>query len=411
MKNSDTRTSLTTVDAPAPATSDLWLNILLRAVERIDRGLLSITLPDGTRRVCRGKQEDGPTAALVLHTTRAARRLILGGGVGFAEAYMDGDWDSPDLASLMELAAINETRMGAAVIGRLPLRLWHAAFHRLRPNTRRGSRRNIAAHYDLGNGFYRRWLDPSMTYSSALFTSPDQALEDAQLAKYRRICDQLGLRPGHHVLEIGCGWGGFAEVAARDYGCRVTGITLSKEQLAYARERIRRAHLSDRVDFRLQDYRNTTGTYDRIVSIEMFEAVGEKYWPGYFETVRERLKPEGLAALQIITIDDERFETYRRSADFIQLYVFPGGMLPSPKVLRQTLAREGFEIADAFEFGHDYARTLAEWNQRFRQSWPEIEPLGFDSRFKRMWEFYLAYCEGGFRAGSIDVTQLVIRPA
>ncbi len=411
MKTSDTRISLSTLDAPAPAKSDLWLNILLRAADRIETGILSLTLPDGTRRVFRGKESGGPMAALVLHRTRAARRLILGGAVGFAESYIDGDWNSPDLAALLELAGLNERHMGGAVAGQIPLRLWHAIGHRLRPNSRRGSRRNIVAHYDLGNDFYRRWLDPSMTYSSALYESPDQSLEAAQLAKYRRICDRLGLRPGHHVLEIGCGWGGFAEVAARDYGCRVTGITLSTEQLAFAQERIRRAHLSDRVDFRLQDYRNTSGTYDRIVSIEMFEAVGEKYWPQYFATIRDRLKPDGLAALQIITIEDGRFEAYRKGADFIQRYIFPGGMLPSPSVLGKTLVREGFSLADSIEFGGDYARTLAEWNRRFQDAWHEIEPLGFDRRFKRMWEFYLAYCEGGFRAGSIDVTQLVIRPA
>ena len=411
MKTSDTRASLSTVDSPAPARSDLWLSILLRAVDRIGTGILSITLPDGTRRVFRGKDDAGPTAALVLHRSRAARRLILGGGVGFAEAYMDGDWDSPDLAALLDLAARNEQRMGGAVAGQLPLRLWHAIGHRLRPNSRRGSRRNIAAHYDLGNDFYRRWLDPTMTYSAALFERPDQPLEEAQLAKYRRLCDRLGLRPGHHVLEIGCGWGGFAEVAARDYGCRVTGITLSTEQLAYARERIRRAHLSDRVDFRLQDYRNTSGRYDRVVSIEMFEAIGEKFWPHYFATIRDRLKPDGLAALQVITIEDGRFEAYRRSADFIQRYIFPGGMLPSPSVLRKQLERGGFSLADVVEFGRDYGRTLGEWNRRFQASWHEIEPLGFDHRFKRMWEFYLAYCEGGFRAGAIDVTQMVIRPA
>ncbi|MCG8508799.1 MAG: cyclopropane-fatty-acyl-phospholipid synthase family protein [Rhodospirillales bacterium] len=411
MKNSEAQFTVSSMQTPASAKPALWTAILLHAAKNIEYGLLSITLPDGSRRVFRGQKADRPAAALVLYRPRAARQLILGGDVGFAESYMSGDWDSPDLSALLELAAINERNMGRAVTGRLPIRLWHAITHRLRRNSLRGSRQNIAAHYDLGNDFYRQWLDPSMTYSSALFSHDRQSLIEAQKAKYRRICEKLELHAGHHILEIGCGWGGFAELAAREYGCRVTGITLSKEQLAYARNRIANAGLSDRVDFQMQDYRHTSGKYDAIVSIEMFEAVGEEYWPCFFRTVRERLKPNGLAVFQIITIEDRRFAAYRRGEDFIQRYIFPGGLLPSPSALRHCLESQSFTVTDWMDFGDSYARTLAEWNRRFQETWNSTESLGFDQRFKRMWEFYLAYCEGGFRAGAIDVTQMVLRPA
>jgi cyclopropane-fatty-acyl-phospholipid synthase len=283
--------------------------------------------------------------------------------------------------------------------------------HLARRNTRRGSRRNIAFHYDLGNDFYALWLDPGMTYSSAVFDAAGQSLQDAQDAKYRRLAESLDLKPGHHVLEIGCGWGGFAMTAARDYGCRVTAITLSGEQRRYAEERVRRAGLSDRIEVRLQDYRDVTGRFDRIASIEMFEAVGEERWPIFFNTVRERLKPGGVAGLQVITIEDGRYEAYQRSADFIQRYIFPGGMLPSPSALAAAIDRAGLTLNNVFAFGPSYAETLAAWQGRFQRAWPQIRQLGFDGRFKRLWEFYLAYCEAGFRAGAIDVAHYRIERA
>jgi cyclopropane-fatty-acyl-phospholipid synthase len=281
--------------------------------------------------------------------------------------------------------------------------------HVLRPNSRRGSRRNILAHYDLGNAFYQRWLDPSMTYSSARFEKPELSLEDAQTAKYRSLARKLSLQPDHHLLEVGCGWGGFAEFAAREVGARVTAITISDQQHAFAAERIRCAGLGDKVEIRLQDYRDVEGRFDRIASIEMFEAVGESYWPIYFGKLADIIKPDGIIGLQIITIADRYFETYRRGADFIQRHIFPGGMLPSPTALQQQLERAGLQKLTEATFGLDYARTLATWNRRFQAAWPDLLRLGFDQRFKRLWQYYLAYCEAGFKAGWTDVCQLALR--
>jgi cyclopropane-fatty-acyl-phospholipid synthase len=277
--------------------------------------------------------------------------------------------------------------------------------HKAHANTRRGSRRNIAAHYDLGNAFYSQWLDPTMTYSSGVFERADMSLEEAQRNKWRKLAETLDLKPDHRVLEIGCGWAGFAIFAAQEYGCKVTGITLSQEQLAYARKTVEKAGLSDRIDIQLIDYRDVKGEFDRIASIEMFEAVGEEHWPAYFNVVRERLKPGGIAGLQIITIDEARFETYRTTPDFIQLYIFPGGMLPSPTALQAAATHQGLGFETVRTFALSYAETLRRWRERFEDCWPSISTMGFDERFKRMWEYYLASCEGGFRAGAIDVGQ------
>jgi len=397
----------------SPAGLSHFSRLLFSVLRRIRRGSLTLELADGRRLVFAG-EEPGPTATLVVHRQRFARRAILGGNIGFAEAYMDGDWGTPDLAALLELMCINDSVEDAHYPRRLALAA-HRLWHWLRPNSRRGSKRNIAAHYDLGNEFYRRWLDPSMTYSSAVFpaTAMGRAgdLTEAQYNKYRLICEKLALAPGQRLLEIGCGWGGFAAFAAREFGAKVTAITVSKEQLAFARARIQREGLADKVEARFIDYRDLSGTFDRIASIEMFEAVGEKYWPAFFDKVRENLAPGGRAALQVITIADTWFERYRRGVDFIQRYIFPGGMLPSATALERETKRAGLILERQEFFGAHYARTLALWNQRFQTSWDEIAPLGFDARFKRMWEFYLAYCEAGFRARTIDVTQVaLVRP-
>jgi cyclopropane-fatty-acyl-phospholipid synthase len=383
----------------------LWLKALLRLSRRIEVGQLQIRLPDGDSVTVTGRTEPQHRAVLHIHRARAARRLLVSGTIGFAEAYMDGDWDTPDLAGLIALALQNEAAVGPAVDGIAATRWLHRLRHLARRNSRRGSKRNIAYHYDLSNAFYTRWLDATITYSSALFRTADEDLEAAQLNKYRRLADVLELRPGQHVLEIGCGWGGFAIFAARNYDCRVTGLTVSREQWTYARERVERSGLANRIDIRLQDYRDVTGEFDRIASVEMFEAVGETYWPTFFDTVRARLRPGGIAGLQIILIAEERFARYRRNADFIQHYIFPGGMLPSPEAMRRQVTRAGLYLADRFGFGSSYARTLAAWQQRFQRAWPEIECAGFDRRFKRMWEYYLAYCEAGFRTGALDVAQ------
>ncbi len=388
-----------------------WTDMVARMASRIEIGQLSLVLPDGGNRVFSGHRGAEPRAVLEIKHPRAVRRLLFGGSNGFAESYMDGDWDTPDLRALLRLAQVNETALGPSING-VALSRWIDRWrHLARFNSPRGSRRNIAYHYDLGNKFYELWLDPSLTYSSALFDGEDMTLEAAQARKIRRIAATVGLGPGQHVLEIGCGWGAFAVMAARDYGCRVTAITVSKAQHDHAKARAREVGLEDRIDVRLQDYRDVDGAYDRIVSIEMFEAVGEKHWPTFFDVVRKRLKQGGVAGLQIITIAGERFAQYRRGADFIQTYIFPGGMLPSLATLEREIARARLRLTDVHAFGRSYARTLAEWQDRFQRAWPEIRALGFDKRFQRMWAFYLAYCEAGFCTDAIDVAQYKIEQA
>lgn len=337
---------------------------------------------------------------------RLLSRLLLRGDLGFAEGYMAGEWDSPDLTALFLAIGANES--GSHIRqGLLPERLRERLRHALRSNSRTGSRRNIAYHYDLSNDFYSQWLDASMTYSSAVFDEPGLSLEHAQQRKYRRLLHALNAQPGDHILEIGCGWGGFAEEAAR-HGCRVTGVTLSREQLAYARERIRRAGLDDLVTLEFCDYRDITQEYDHIVSIEMFEAVGERYWPLYFQKLATSLRPGGKAALQIITIERNAYESYRRRSDFIQRYIFPGGMLPPLEKLEQLAGDAGLAVSGSSLHGRDYARTLRQWHRSFDSCHEQIRKLGFDERFLRMWKYYLSYCEAGFLLGRIDLVQLTL---
>jgi cyclopropane-fatty-acyl-phospholipid synthase len=310
------------------------------------------------------------------------------------------------MAKFFEMILKNTDVLQAGLMGQPWMQAVSRLLHMMRPNTRKGSRKNIYAHYDIGNDFYSRWLDPSMTYSSALFEDGINDLEQAQLRKYEEMVRRLELQPQHHVLEIGCGWGGFAEYAARNVGCRVTGITISKAQYDYAVDRIQKAGLSDRVKIELIDYRDITGTYDRIASIEMFEAVGEAWWPTFFKTLRDRLTQGGWAVMQIITIRDDRFEHYRRNPDYIQRYIFPGGMLPSKAVLKQQIEKAGLRTGESLSFGADYAKTLKLWNDRFQAAWPHLRVNGLDERFKRLWEQYLCYCQAGFATGNIDVIQI-----
>ena len=392
---------------------DRWSRLALRVVSVIRCGAINLVLPDGVHHRFVAAHP-GPEATVILRSGQAIKRLITGGTVGWAEAYIDGLWETPDLRAVMALAAANEAEWEEVLMGNWAMRTINKIMHKLRPNTKSGSKKNIMAHYDLGNEFYAQWLDPTMTYSSALFTSPEQDLKEAQLAKIHRLCQAIGLAPGMTLLEIGCGWGAFAEVAARDYGAKVVGVTLSPSQLEYAQARIARAGLQDRVELRLQDYRDVTESFDRIASIEMFEAVGEEYWPVYFNTLRERLRPGGIAGLQTITISDRLFPTYRRSADFIQRHIFPGGMLPSPTRLQEEVAKAGLAWKQEFWFGKDYATTLARWNDSFQAVWPRImgstklSRMPTDARFKRLWEYYLLYCETGFRAGWTDVGQVLL---
>ncbi len=334
-------------------------------------------------------------------------RLIRDGDLGFSEAYLDGWWTTPDLMGLMDLLH-DGGDMSYSFPGQRLVQLFEKLRFWLQTNTKRQAKKNISYHYDLGNEFYSLWLDDTMTYSSALFTTGQESLEAAQTAKYARMVDEIGLQPGDHVLEIGCGWGGFAEYAAKERGLRVTGLTISQEQLKFARERIERAGLSDQVEFRLQDYRDETGTYDGVASIEMFEAVGEKYWPVYFDTLRERLKPGRRAALQVITVDERRWETYRRGVDFIQKYIFPGGMLPTPTRLTAEVEKAGLSVARSFEFGDGYSQTLRRWHEVFNDRWDDVARLGFDDRFRRMWNLYLTSCAATFRSGNCDVIQITV---
>lgn len=390
-----------TAEPTAPKLSRLGAWMLRRIGERLTCGSLTFITPTGARVEYR-TGTPGPDAVWVLHHWRAIRRLLTHGDIGVGEAYMDGDWSSPDLPALIELAARNDESLSKAIDGSLPARLLHRLVHLVRANTRSGSRRNITQHYDLGNAFYASWLDRGMTYSSALFRDADMTLDDAQTAKQDRVLELLDVRQGQDVLEIGFGWGGMAErLAAR--GCRVVGLTLSSAQREHALARMESAGHADRVELRLQDYRDATGVFDRVVSIEMLEAVGEAYWPLFFDTLRARLAQGGVAVLQAITIADERFASYRRVPDFIQRHIFPGGMLPSPSVMRAQIDRAGLALHLVENFGASYARTLCEWRERFHAAWPEIAAMGFPPRFRRMWDYYLCYCEGGFRAGAIDV--------
>ncbi len=377
---------------------------------RLHAGSLQVTLPDGSRRTLSGTGA-GPSAVLTVNRDRFFRRVLLGGSNGFAESYMAGDCDTPDLAEFLRLAAVNFDHWQESLQGSPLYRSAARLYHLLRPNTRRGARRNILSHYDLGNEFYSQWLDQGMAYSAACFPSHDLSLEDAQTAKYAAIAEAARVMPDSHVLEIGCGWGGFAEYAARERGARVTAITISDQQFDYTKQRIYSAGLNDSVEVRRQDYRDVSGRFDNIVAIEMFEAVGERYWPGFFTKVRDLLSPDGRAALQVITIDDAFFERYRKSTDFIQRYIFPGGMLPSPTALTQAVQSVGMKTLTEQGFGTDYARTLSTWRRRFEEAWPRINELGFDERFRRMWTYYLAYCEAGFSTGRIDVKQVAISHA
>jgi len=397
----------TTIPAPRALPRNRRFRLALRLAGLIRAGHLMLTLPDGSMHRF-GGQRPGPEAVVTLHRARAIRRFALGGSLGWAEAYLDGDWSSPDIRAVMALAAANEAEWDAVLRGSLLVRTLSRLYHALRPNTRRGARRNIAAHYDLGNDFYAAWLDPTMTYSSAEFAGAGETLETAQARKVRNLLAAIDLRPGQSLLEIGCGWGYLAELAAREFGARVVALTLSREQHAYATERMATAGLSGQVEVRLQDWRDVPERFDRIASVEMFEAVGESYWSSFFAALRERLAPGGVAGLQIITIADRFFEAYRSSADFIQRYVFPGGMLPSPARLREEVGRAGLAWRKDTWFGHCYAETLRLWNDRFQAAWPTLVPKGFDDRFKRLWEYYLAYCETGFRAGWTDVGRIVL---
>jgi cyclopropane-fatty-acyl-phospholipid synthase len=375
----------------------------------MDQGAIEAHLPGGAVRRLGGRGA-GPAVVVVLHSWRPLIRLITGGSVGWARGWLEEEWTSPDPVALFELFMLNRVSLGdtgrARGLGRLKNRVGNL----LRLNNRSGARRNIRFHYDLGNDFYAAWLDPSLTYSSAVFVDPADAGEDLQAAQHRKIrllLDRLALKPGDRLLEIGCGWGALAEIAAREYGVHVTGITLSDEQAAFARRRLADAGLADRADIRILDYRDVTGTYDAIVSVEMVEAVGERYWPGFMEMVAGALRPGGRAAIQMISIDDAIFEGYRDNADFIQAYIFPGGLLISESRFRALAETAGLTWQDRRGYAAHYAETLRRWRIAFDDAGGRLKDE-FDERFIRLWRYYLMYCEGGFRGQGIDVAQVTL---
>jgi cyclopropane-fatty-acyl-phospholipid synthase len=384
---------------------------MLRLLARLQYGRLDLVIPGGQTFSFTGERP-GPDAVLEIRDWGVFDAVIRSGDVGFAETYLDDRWQTPDLYSLLLLAASNRRVLELALYGKWWGGLIYRLRHLLRANTREGARRNIHAHYDLGNDFYRAWLDPTMTYSAALFEGDaDRSLEQAQIAKYERILRRLDVRRGASILELGCGWGGFAEYAVRTRGCRVHGITLSNEQLLFARQRVEGTDLARSMEFSLTDYRDVGGSFDHVVSIEMFEAVGERYWTGYFESIRERLKPHGSALVQTITIADELFARYRLSTDFIQQYIFPGGMLPGPAVFRKLARKARLQVTNEHAFGQDYAETLRRWRNGYATVRHDLRSSGFDERFERLWNFYLAYCEAGFRLATTDVFQFELRRA
>ena len=384
-----------------------WEALLDKWLSRIEAGELRAVFPSNFQKVYSGGQV-GPTADIQINSWKLVPRLLLSGDMGLAESFLSGEWATSNLTQLILLGDINERALGNAVTPSKFINSIEKLRHQRRDNSKRGSRRNIAAHYDLGNEFYSHWLDNTMSYSSALFTDFGEELEVGQNRKYQRLAKALKLKEGDQVLEIGCGWGGFAEIAAKEYKCNVVGITLSNEQAKFAQRRMKENQLSNLVDIRIEDYRDVQGSFDKIVSIEMFEAVGEEHWRNYFETIKTRLKPGGLAGIQSITIANEFFETYKRRPDFIQKYIFPGGILPSEDKLNNAVSSAGLKILDDYYFGKSYAETLRRWQSTFEQKWDDLKNLGFDEKFQKMWRYYLSYCEAGFESGHINVGQFLI---
>ncbi len=393
-----------------PAQAPAAARAIFRLLQQLRHGTLDVQWPDGSQSRFGSGAVAQTHAAIRLLDWQACRAALKSGDIGFAEAFVAGHWTSPDLAALLKLFIHNREAMHKLIYGSWWGALWYRAKHLLNRNSRRGSLKNVHAHYDLGNGFYKLWLDGSMNYSSALFESDlKRPTAQAQQAKMQRALQECGVQPGQRLLEIGCGWGALAEAAASRGAC-VTGVTLSSEQLSYARSRVAAAGLQASTDLRLQDYRDIhDGPFDAIVSIEMFEAVGREYWDTFFATVKAQLKPGGLACIQTITIRDDLFERYVRSTDFIQQYIFPGGLLPSPSAFALQAQKAGLEVVRSLAFGADYAETLRRWRRDFLAREAPVRELGFDSRFMHIWEFYLAYCEAAFDTGNTDVVQFTLR--
>jgi cyclopropane-fatty-acyl-phospholipid synthase len=402
--------SSSTLIPPQPAeAAPAAARAVFRLMKGLKHGTLNIQLPDGGSLAFGTSVDTELRASIRLRNWNPCSAALASGDIGFAESFIAGDWSTPDLTALLTLFIANRDEVESVIYGSWWGSLLYRARHFLNRNSRRGSRKNIHAHYDLGNEFYRLWLDPTMNYSSAWFEGNRCGdLVQAQEAKVRRALAECSVKPGDRVLEIGCGWGALAESAARDFGARVTGVTLSREQLAWGRRRLADAQLPG--ELRYQDYRDIAdGPFDAIASIEMFEAVGREYWPSFFETLKTQLKPGGRACIQSITIRDDLFERYLKSTDFIQQYIFPGGLLPSPSAFRAAAATAGLQVVGELDFGLDYAETLKRWRTRFLAAEGPVRQLGFDTRFMRIWEFYLGYCEAAFATHNTSVMQFTLQ--
>ncbi|MEM7438368.1 MAG: cyclopropane-fatty-acyl-phospholipid synthase family protein [Pseudomonadota bacterium] len=387
-----------------------YFTVAFRQLCTLRIGAIDMALPDG--RVFRAKgQQPGPNARVDIINGDVFSRVAREGDMGFSDAYLEGWWTSPDLQAFLDVVMANNDELNYGFPGAKLVMFFERFRHWMNTNTKEQARKNISYHYDLGNEFYSTWLDDTMTYSSAIFETGQESMEAAQTAKYASMCDEMGVKPGDHLLEIGCGWGGFAEYAAKERGVKLTCLTISQEQHDFARARMERQGLSDKVEVVMRDYRDETGSYDGIASIEMFEAVGEKYWPTYFNAVRDRLKPGATGTFQIITIQNDKFAKYRKTVDFIQKHIFPGGMLPSPNALKAEIERAGLNLVKSKEFGESYSITLRRWYERFNDAWPSIQPMHkqFDDRFKRMWDFYLTSCAAAFHYDNCDVTQVTVK--
>ena len=385
---------------------------ILSLLEKIQIGQLTLVSPEGEKFIFRGTQS-GIEANIQIHDWTVCKACLKSGDIGLAETYIDGLWDSTDIQSLLRLFLVNRQVIEKAIYGNWWGRLGYRIKHWLNKNSKAGSKKNIHAHYDIGNAFYSLWLDPSMTYSSACFENKDTSLIEAQEAKYQRIINSIDVHAGQNILEVGCGWGGLMEVASK-HGINIDCLTISQEQATYAGDRAQRikSDASGEVNILIRDYRDHQNQYDGIASIEMFEAVGEKYWSTYFEMIQRCLKPGKKACIQTIVIADNLFDKYRRSSDFIQQYVFPGGMLPSIKKFKEAAQSKGLIVEDVYQFGQDYQKTLCLWHQKFNQHLQEIKQQGFDEKFIRLWNLYLMYCAAGFAENSTDVVQFTLsKPA
>jgi len=384
---------------------NFWEILLLKGIKKFSYGSIQIEFSDGYIENIKAKKP-GPKAMLKINKPNAAKEIIQGGSVAFAESYINKDISTDNLTNLIHYCALNNDQAESTFNISILKKIIHKVFHYKNKNTKNQAKKNISFHYDLGNKFYEYWLDKTMTYSSAIFNNKSIELEAAQNNKYRKLAELSAIKNGDQILEIGCGWGGFAEFIGNNYDCNLTAVTISREQYEYTKKRIFDANLSHKIEVLLCDYRNITGKFDKIVSIEMFEAVGKQYWNTFFKKIENILKPKGSISLQLITIDDNIYDVYKTNPDFIQKYIFPGGMLPSDKILKELINKTSLKINSIDSFSKDYAKTLNIWNKEFNKKWDKIEKLGFDENFKLLWNYYLSYCEGGFLSKNIDLKQI-----